>query len=318
MELGIDLGGTRIKIGIVDSGRVIAQTSLPTEGGENDLERAAASAETLVRETGVQIDALGIAVPGVVDRRRGVMLQAADKYEQLKNVDLRAWGRERFGVPTAVENDARAALIGEITAGSASGEKDAVLIVLGTGIGTAAIMSGVVVRGAHDHAGILGGHVTTAIDGPKCPCGNLGCAEVLASTHALAKEHPEYGGVQGLIEAAKNPEGDGARQELERYLRVWGATIVTMCHMYDPDVVIVTGGVLGAGDVVREPLEAFVDEHLWSSAFRPRFVVPDAPEHSVVRGLAAIAREAAQRIETVGPASVTTKTTPKMQEDNRA
>jgi glucokinase len=289
VELGIDFGGTAVKLGLFDDGVLLGTDEVPTTGTPADLDAALDRAVALADRAGVRADAVGIAVPGVVDAARRTMVQANDKYDFLKGFDVVRWAEDAFGVPAVLENDARSALVGEVRGGSADGARDAVLVTLGTGIGTAAMMDGVLVRGAHGHAGILGGHVTIDLDGPPCPCGNIGCAEMLASTRALREGHPGIDGIREVV------AGAAASAELalllDRYIAVWGATVVGMCHMYDPDVVVLSGGVMRAGDAVRSPLEEYVAAHLWSSAHRPRVVVPGSPELSAVRGLAALARD---------------------------
>ncbi|WP_161606196.1 ROK family protein [Microlunatus speluncae] len=299
--LAIDLGGTAIKVGVLDgAGLVLGRDEIPVSGDPGDLERAAASAGQLITSLGRPVAAAGIALPGVVDRAAGTLIRAHEKYGYLGRRDLRAWGAEVLGVPTVIENDARAALVGEISFGCARGASDAVIITLGTGIGTAAVIGGELLRGRHDHAGILGGHVTVQFDGDPCNCGNLGCAEAEASTWSLARDldrHPRRADSAlagsdrpGLAELFSAPAVDPVADELRtRYLTVWGATVVTLCHAYDPEVVIVSGGVLRARDRVLPVLTDHVHRHLWSSAHRPELITPDHPEDSVLRGLAALA-----------------------------
>lgn len=278
MELCIDFGGTEIKLAVIEGADILASDRIAVTGTAADLDAAVTASRALTERTGAPT-AVGIAVPGVVDPATGRMLHANDKYEFLNDFDLRAWSDENFGLPAVVENDARAALIGETSTGSASGERDAVLVTLGTGIGTAAMIDGAALRGITGHAGILGGHVTTNIHGPACPCGNVGCGEALASSWAL-----KQGTVKDLFET------DDHAATRDEFLRVWGATVVTLCHMYDPRVVILSGGILRAGDAVRTPIETYVREHLWPSMTAPRFVVPPEPEYSVARGLSSLAR----------------------------
>ena len=184
MELCIDFGGTEIKLAVIDGHRVLGSGSIAVQGGPSDLAAAAVEARRLLERTG-PAEAVGIAVPGVVEPGTGRMLHANAKYDFLRDLDLKAWSLAEFGVSAAVENDARAALIGETSSGSAAGTRDAVLVTLGTGIGTAVLMEGMPLRGRTGHAGILGGHLTVDLDGPVCPCGNIGCGEALASTWAL-------------------------------------------------------------------------------------------------------------------------------------
>jgi glucokinase len=189
MELCIDFGGTELKLGLVDAGEIIDATSVPIAGHDGDLATADSLAHHLLDLHRARRDAVGIEVPGVIDRRRRRLLHANDKYDWLESIDLVAWGVTTFGAPTALENDARAALLGDVTYGDARGARDAVMLILGTGTGTAAMIDGVLLRGAHDHAGILGGHVTVDVDGPTCPCGNVGCSEALASSVQLTEAY---------------------------------------------------------------------------------------------------------------------------------
>jgi glucokinase len=288
-ELCIDFGGTAVKLGVLAAGASLATSQFPVGDDTDPLGRAESAARELL--AGATPEAVGVALPGVVDRRAGTLVRAHDKYSSLAGVDVRAWAEEAFGAPAAIENDARAALVGETVHGVAAGARDAVLMTIGTGIGTAAMMGGVVLRGATDHAGILGGHVTVDVGAGACNCGNVGCAESLASTWAL-RSHPDlrtHPDLRALIEAAGHDRG--ARDVLDRFVRVWGAALVTLCHAYDPAVAIVSGGVLGARDAIVPGLTAHLERHLWSSAHRPRVVVPDRPDLSVLRGLAVIARK---------------------------
>ncbi|MBO9626398.1 MAG: ROK family protein [Microbacterium sp.] len=331
MELCIDFGGTEIKLAAIADQRVLASDVRPVSGDASDLDTAASAARTLLETVGRRADAVGIAVPGVVDPATGRMLHANAKYDHLRDFDLDAWSRREFGVGAAVENDARAALIGETSAGSAADERDAVLVTLGTGIGTAAMIDGVALRGRTGHAGILGGHVTVELDGPACPCGNIGCGEALASAWALravtgltmsdlfAASAPDSASDAGTtttghtrtaaahlhdeseenvvhpypdrasVTAPDVPHGTDLSALRDHVLRVWGATVVTLVHMYDPAVVILSGGVLRAGAAVADPIETYVRAHLWPSMTPPRFIVPPEPELSVARGLSALA-----------------------------
>jgi glucokinase len=309
-ELCIDFGGTAVKLGLLAAGAPLATTQFPVGDGSDPLERAAAAARDLLAKAGVSPKATGVALPGVVDRRAGTLVRAHDKYASLAGVDVRAWAEEAFGAPCDIENDARAALVGETAHGVAAGARDAVLVTIGTGIGTAAMMDGVVLRGATDHAGILGGHVTVDVDAGSCPCGNIGCAESLASTWALGRalrRHPGFtsstlasgpADLRTLTETA--PTDTVARDTLQRFVRVWGAVLVSLCHAYDPAVAIVSGGVLAARDAIVPGLSAHLERHLWSSAHRPRVVVPERPDLSVLRGLSVVARAAVDRRDADG------------------
>jgi glucokinase len=310
-SLCIDFGGTAIKVGLLEGSHFVGTCELPSNGVEADLVTTSNAARSLLADAGptsTGLTGVGVAMPGVVDRRQGCLVAAHDKYGYAIDMDIRAWAQAEFGVPAAIENDARAALLGEASFGCAAGEKDAVLILLGTGIGTAALVGGRLFRGAHDHGGILGGHVTVQLDGPACNCGNVGCAEAVASTWAIERalrEQPRLSGspwweerlARGRVEIKDLLESQQeavSRDVLDLFLRAWGAAIVTLCHAYDPNVVVVSGGVMRSAEKILPRLTEYVGEHLWSSSHRPQLLTPAAPEHSVLLGLSVLASEAAQ------------------------
>jgi glucokinase len=308
-SLCIDFGGTVIKIGLLDCSQVIARRALPSFGLETDLAAVSAAAHSLLAGTDSSpVTGVGIAMPGVVDQVRGCLVAAHDKYGYALGMDIRTWAGNEFGAPVAIENDARAALIGETQYGCAVGEQDVVLIILGTGVGTAALIEGRVLRGAHDHAGILGGHTTIQLAGPPCNCGNIGCAEAIASTWALeraVRAHPRLAasswwttrltrGHLGIKDLLDSQDDGVSRDILDVFIGAWGAAISGLCNSYDPEVVIVSGGVMRSADALLPRLEAAAVAHLWPSAHRPRFVTPAGPEHSVLLGLSVLATQAAE------------------------
>lgn len=296
-RLCIDFGGTRIKLGLLDGGEVLTSAELAPSDSPADL-GAVHSAAADLDPGGAAPEAVGVAMPGVVSD--GTLVAAYGKYGWARGVDLGVWARDAFAAPAVVENDARAALVGEASYGVTAGTRDAVLVALGTGIGTSALMADDPVRGRRGHAGILGGHVTVDIDGPACNCGNLGCAEAVASTWALARDAARspalaaaLGGTDPGLKALFERAGDPvARRVLDRYLRVWGAVVVTMCHAYEPEIVVLSGGALRAAEVIVPAIDEYVGAHLWPSVRRPEIVVPAAPEHSVLLGLSALAAHA--------------------------
>jgi glucokinase len=188
------------------------------------------------------------------------VLAAYGKYEDAPHLDLPQWARDTLGLPLVMENDARMALLGEWKAGAGQGSNDLVMLTLGTGIGTAAIVEGTLVRGKHGQAGVLGGHLTVRYGGRRCTCGNCGCAEAEASTIVLpqlASEHHDYS--KSLLREATNidystvlrlaGERDACAVALRAHtVKVWSAAIVNLIHSYDPERVIIGGGIMAGED----------------------------------------------------------------------
>jgi len=305
LRLCVDFGGTNIKMGLASRGILVETAEFPITGSPSDLDAVAAAARALGAGAD-DIAELAVAVPGLVDAAGARLLQAHGKYEWMLGADLRAWAQGAFGAYARVENDARAALAGELATGVARGERNVALLVLGTGIGTAVAADGVLLRGASGAGGNLGGHVTVDWAGPRCNCGNVGCAEVFGGSWALAGRLRDAVGDAGAPPAhawrSRLSEGGIGFAELfaaaeagDRFaervaadaVRAWGVLAVTCCHLVDPAVFVVAGGVARAGETVLGPLETYVRAHIWSALPTPRFVLAADPANAVLRGLAA-------------------------------
>jgi glucokinase len=277
--LACDLGGTRMKIGVVREGAVLARTTIPANsalGLAAGLPALAAAWRGLLGELGLGVgDCAGICVafPSLVDVRTGRILAEYGKYADAMQLDLRAWARGEFNLPLAIENDARLALIGEWRHGAGCGSANVVMITLGTGLGTAALIEGQVLRGKHGQAGVLGGHTTVRYGGRPCTCGNVGCAEAEASTAFLRdvaaqlpgwRESPlaraaelDYAAVLAAAAA-----GDPAAVKLRDHsLQVWSALAVNLIHAYDPEVLILGGGIMASAATVLPAVRNYVDQH---------------------------------------------------------
>jgi glucokinase len=173
-----------------------------------------------------------------------------------------------------LENDLRAALLGEWTAGAARGKKDVVMLALGTGIGCAVISSGRLLLGAHNRAATLLGHSTIACEHPAGRCGNIGCAEDLASTATLAglaHARADFAGSK-LARAAKidyesiftlADQGDACSQALlQQSLKIWSVVVQNAVLAYDPELVVLGGGVLRRQDVILPAMKQHLQQHM--------------------------------------------------------
>ena len=282
-KLACDMGGTRIKLGLVRGGRVLARTELDARAHEGlgaALARVAGVTRKLCREAGArpgELTGFGLSFPGIIEPgTERILSTPAGKFDDAKDTDVRAVVERRLGLQAVVCNDANAALAGEWRYGAARGYRSAVMMTLGTGIGTSAIIDGLPLRGQHGQAGCLGGHTVMNLDGALCGCGNLGCAETEASTWALAalaRARPVFQTSQLAREKAVDyavvfraaAQGDGLAKELrERAVRVWGAALVNLIHSYDPEVAVVGGGIMRSGDYLLPRLRRLVARHAWT------------------------------------------------------
>jgi glucokinase len=279
ISLAADFGGTRIKLGLIRDATVIAQSVIPAESGRHLTERLEAVAdglEKLCAEAGVALsecDGVGFSYPSIIDRRNARILDHFGKFGDASKVDLRAWAKQRLQLALAIDNDARMALIGEWRYGAGRDSENCVIITLGTGIGVSAVIEGQVLRGAHGQAGILGGHTTLEKSGGVCVCGNVGCAELLASTSViarLAREHPRFPGSAlaklGSIDYAAvfrlAATGDECAVALRNSsLETWAALAVNLIHVFDPELIIFGGGIMGSASEILPFVRAYVSRH---------------------------------------------------------
>lgn len=277
--LACDLGGTRLKIGLVRQGRVLAQATHPANskhGLESQLPLLKSTWLRLLDEQQMRLaDCAGISVafPSLVDGTTGRVLAQYGKFADAPGLDLRAWASKELGLPLAIENDARMALIGEWQAGTGRGVDNLAIITLGTGVGTSALMEGRLVRGRHNQAGVLCGHFTLRYGGRLCSCGNLGCAEAEASTAFLSDMtagSPEFEGSSLRNAATLNyslifqhaAAGDAfAIQLRDHSLLVWSALAVNLIHAYDPEMLLLGGGIMASREVVLPAVANYVARH---------------------------------------------------------
>jgi glucokinase len=277
--LACDLGGTRMKLGIVRDGAVLAQATEPSHakrGLAPQLPVLKAAWLRLLDQPGLTLRecaGISVAFPSLIDAQTGRVLAEYGKFADAMELDLRDWARRELGLPLAIENDARMALIGEWRHGAGRGLDNVAMITLGTGLGTCAVMEGRVVRGVHGQAGVLGGHLTVRYGGRLCSCGNLGCAEAEASTACLgqiAASMPEWDTSSLRAPATLNYDlvfqhaaaGDPcARRLREHSLLVWATVAVNLIHAYDAERVILGGGIMASADVILPAVRVHVQEH---------------------------------------------------------
>lgn len=283
--LGIDLGGTNIKSGVVeDTGRPLSSVSIETNadlGPEVGIENLAKAGRMAVEASGLrwdQIAGVGLGSPGTMDLSRGMLLEPPNLpgWNQLPTRDLLA---AKLQKPTILQNDANAAAYGEYWAGSGRNTRSLVLFTLGTGVGCGIITEGKIIEGRHSHGGECGHIIIQMENGRRCGCGAYGHLEAYASATAVVKRAldllaeestqsslrdlpPEQLTSRAISEAsdAGDPLGRRLMKETAYYLAV-GA--VTLLHTIDPDVVLFGGGMIAAG----QPFLEEIRQHVQSMAF---------------------------------------------------
>jgi glucokinase len=281
LALTIDLGGSHVSGALVNDAGILAQRTIPATAQcfRDVLSPLEAMIESLFSSAGVSQDSCsGIAFgfPGAVDSRTSRVLATNAKFEDAIHFNFQEWAREKLGCRLVLENDARLALIGEHRHGAAQGFHDAVMVLLGTGIGTAVLLGGKPVRGEKNQAGSLGGHLPVRLDGRLCTCGSIGCAEAEASTWALPAICREWPGFPQSLLANEDvidfralfaaiEQGDGlAKEVLERCMHVWTTLMIALTHAYSPQVIVLGGGVLARADDILPELQARLNRHAWT------------------------------------------------------
>lgn len=274
--LGIDLGGTNIKSGVVDdSGRVLASMSRPTEvdeGPEAGIDHLAEAGQNALKEAGLAWDAIagvGLGSPGTMDLEAGLLLEPPN-LRGWENLPIRDLLSRRLGKKVIFQNDGNAAAYGEYWIGAGQGVRSLVMFTLGTGIGGGIVIDGEILEGRHSH-GAEYGHIIVEMDGGRvCSCGQKGHLEAYASATAMVKRaHEALAGdsspsalrevasqdLDSRLIAESAAAGDAMAvhlmNETARYLAV-GA--VSMMHTIDPDLVLFGGGMTNAGDPLLEEI----------------------------------------------------------------
>lgn len=302
--LCIDLGGSRVKLAVVDAGCIEEMRIFPIDH-DSPMSEVLQSVESQARNLPSVGGCLsiGFAYPGIVDARRQRVMAGNGKYTDAATIDYAAWARERFGLPLILTNDAAAAICGEMAYGAGQGNESAVLLMIGTGIGTAAYSQGKVLTGKHGTLGILGGHIAIAHEAPRrCTCGNLGCLEAYAGTWALAniaQEHPGFKDsclkdverIDYCALAAGCAAGDSVcRDVFDGVCRALGTGAVNLIHAYDPEILILSGGASHIA-ALRTAIQTHMDAYSWTPWGHVQVVTAKEPEASVVLGLSSLFEE---------------------------
>lgn len=289
--IGIDLGGTKISGALADlDGRTLSHYTLSTkayEGEQPVLNRVIEVIETVMKESGKgtdEIKAIGIGSPGPLDAKKGIIITTPNL--PFKNFRLVDPIREKFGIPTYLDNDANVAAIGENVFGAGKGTQNMVFITVSTGIGGGAIINGKIYRGNTCNALEIG-HTTLEKDGPRCNCGNYGCAEALASGTAIGKKAREaatgdeetslknYNNVTSYEVFQEAKKGDKVATEiLDTALNYLGICVANIITSFDPEMVIIGGGVSKGGDIVFERVEEVVKERCFETMANSCKIVP--------------------------------------------
>ena len=278
LRLGVDVGGTFIKAGVVDeSYAILHKVSVPTgnEGYQAMVRNIAHAAELAAREAGLRVQdfaSVGIGIPGLLNPRTGVVVLAPN---------LGAEGQKLLPVPVHVGNDANCAVVGETLAGAAKGCENVVMLTLGTGVGGGIVTDGRLFVGGQGLGAELG-HMTLQMDGALCGCGLHGCIEAYCSVTSLVKQTrlamskdpdsamhayaQEAGLVDGRTAFECSKKGDkAAMMVVENYCHYLANAIGSLTIVFRPDVVLIGGGLSNQREYLMDKLNALLPKFVFAS-----------------------------------------------------
>ncbi len=275
-RIGVDVGGTNVKLALVDlNGKIVYSNTTPTRadlGYEHSITNIKNAIEELMKETSTDkdlIEAIGFGFPGQIDYQSGIV-RLLPNMPGWVEIPVAKIMEDKFGIPTRLDNDVRVATLGELKYGAGKGCQNLVCITVGTGIGSGLVFNGKLIRGAKNAAGEIGHIKLTMGNGPICGCGDYGCFEAYASGPAIVAEAKEYikGGksskfkelateeLSPYIVAQAAIQGDAvAKRIYSKMGEIIGLGRTSAVNLLNPERVIIGGGVADAGDILFNPIK---------------------------------------------------------------
>jgi glucokinase len=305
--IGVDLGGTKMLVGVLDGTEVLWESREASTGqSEDELVELLVREVNEAREGRPGATAVGLGIPATIDHDSGVAVSAVNL--PLADLPIRDLVSERVGLPVFVDNDANVAALAEYLYGAAKGKPNTVMLTVGTGIGGGLILGGEVYRGATG-AGAELGHTVIQADGPPCQgnCPNHGCVEALASGTALGREGKAVAEsspdsalgrmladgetIDGRVvtEAALNGD-ETAIGVFELIGSRLGVACSSFANVFQPDAIVVGGGVIAAGDLLLDPVRRELRERALNPMNRTPVLEATLGNDAGMIGAAALAR----------------------------
>lgn len=293
-RIGIDVGGTNVKIALVDDkGSVLYSNSVPTRaemGYEYTVNNIKQAIRDLMSETkAAKIDGIGFDFPGQIDYKNGVV-RLAPNIPGWVNIPIAKIIEDEFKIPTRIDNDVHCAALGELKFGAGKGCENFICMTVGTGIGSGIVINGKLVRGASNAAGELGHIKLQMHDGPICGCGDYGCLEAFASGPSIVKMATEYimsgkstkyreiangGEITPFIVAEAAKQGDPVAKRIFTIMGEYiGFGLSSVVNLLNPEKIIIGGGVADAGDILLDPIRETIKKRAMVVAGSAVEVVP--------------------------------------------
>lgn len=306
--VGIDLGGTFIKGGIVDgNGDILALDKVPTEsekGSEKVAENISTLALSLLEKAKIakaDVVGLGMGVPGMIDSKNGVVTYSGNL--KFKEFHIAESVSKRTGLAVKIGNDANVAALGEVKFGAAKGCENMVMITLGTGVGGGVVAEGKMLEGNRS-AGAELGHTVIVRGGEQCSCGRKGCFEAYSSATALIRDtkrameaHKDskmwetytLETVNGKTAFDYKDSDPYAKEVVQNYVENLAVGLTNLANIFRPEVILLGGGVCAQGDNLIKPVQAILDAELYGGDMGPAVPVKIAQLENSAGVLGAVA-----------------------------
>ena len=298
--IGIDLGGTNLKAGLVyKCGKVHHRLSIRTDNNADShtiSNQIFGLIDEIIKLPSVQgieagfkpvpasIIGVGLGSPGLIDKK-GETIIFSPNLPRWRNIPIKRMIAERFSMPCVLENDANAATWGEKWVGAGREVSSLVMLTLGTGVGGGIVIDNKLWRGANNVAAEIG-HMVIQTNGPQCSCGNYGCVEVFASATGMVRRFKELlksgvsSSLKGLSEITARAINDAAFQgdkaaldiikETGQYL---GIALVNIMHVLNPEMIVLTGGMIGSGELLMNPVKEVISQRAFEASYKDTKIV---------------------------------------------
>ncbi len=304
--IGVDLGGTNIVVGLLNEKYEIidkkSKETLRERENEEIIKDIAILSIEIIKDNNINKDEvkwIGVGSPGTCDSINGVVIYANNL--KFDNVNVRKEIQKYIDLPVYVGNDANCAAYGEFFAGAGKGTKNTSMITLGTGVGGGFIVEGKIIEGSHFNGAEIG-HTVISVDGRQCSCGRLGCFEAYSSATALIEIANEMANIKKdskLNELNKGNEknttakmvfecfdlGDIHMKEVvENYYKYLAEGITNIINTFDPEVIVIGGGISGRGDKLIEPIITKVKERIYGGDLKVKIKIAELGNDAGVVG----------------------------------
>ena len=293
--VGVDIGGTNVKAGIIDeTGKIVVKSSIPTDS-DKDYKKITGDVAAQIRALAdsakidwQEVAGVGIGCPGIITSETGVIDYTCNL--GWRGVPLAAEFTARLDKPAFVSNDANVAALGEAMFGTGKDYRDVIFITLGTGVGGGVIIDNKLFEGYLSKGAELG-HMVINVDGELCGCGRRGCMEAYCSATALIRDTKramqadkesamwQYVGgdpekVDGKTAFECSKKGDAsAKRVIDAYIKYLGEGLSNFVNIFRPQAIILGGGVCAQGDYLVKPVQKYVDAHTYGEDLAPRTLI---------------------------------------------